>query len=243
MPVGVLDFPEISVVYARFAALTALSVDLGGWLLLYAGLDRDGVAVAMASNVAGAASLGLEPEAERAKASLRAGVCDFVVNNLDEALRILKNEIRKHNAVSVVLTGEVDAAVREMVERGLQPEVLGFDVPELMERGARVLAWDGPDVSGGMVSVRWSVEHEPLRWLPALDELAVRSLENVDARVRWVEASPRYLGRAFAGQRFVRMTETEADAFVAAAREAVKAGEIPVVVSVNRGGEMLSIGS
>ena len=43
MPFGVLDFPDIAIVYARFAALAALSADLGGWLLLYAGLDRDGV--------------------------------------------------------------------------------------------------------------------------------------------------------------------------------------------------------
>ncbi|MFZ0663170.1 MAG: hypothetical protein WAM66_10795 [Acidobacteriaceae bacterium] len=241
MPVGVLDFPDIATVYARFAALTALSADLGGWLLLYARLDRDGVAVAMASNVAGAASLGVEPDAELAKAALRSGVCDFVVINLGEALRILKNEIRKHNAVSVLLTDEVDPTIREIIARGVQPEVLAFPVTELMERGARVLASDGPGALDGMVPVSWSVEHETLRWLPALDELAVRSLETADARVRWIEASPRYLGRAFAGRRFVRMTMAEADAFVAAAREAVAAGSIQVPVSVTRGDEVVSI--
>ena len=238
MPFGILDFPDISVVYGRYAALMELSADVGGWLLLYAGLDRNGVAVAMASNVAGAASLGVEPNAERAKAALRAGVCDFVVNDLGEALRILKNEIRKRNGVSVVLEGDVDAALREMVERGVQPQVLAFPVPEMVERGARVFAEHASD---GMIPVSWSVEREPLRWLPVLDGLAVRALAAEDARMRWLEASPRYLGRAFAAQRFVRMAEPEADLFVAAVRKKVKAGEIPVDVTVRTRGEAVLI--
>lgn len=238
MPFGILDFPDISVVYGRYAALMELSADVGGWLLLYAGLDRNGVAVAMASNVAGAASLGVEPNAERAKAALRSGVCDFVVNDLGEALRILKNEIRKRNGVSVVLEGDVDAALREMVERGVQPQVLAFPVPEMVERGARVFA---EHISDGMIPVSWSVECEPLRWLPVLDGLAVRALAAEDARMRWLEASPRYLGRAFAAQRFVWMTEREADSFVAAVRKKVKSGEILAGVTVSIRGKAVLI--
>ena len=239
MPFGGLDFPEIAAVYARFAALTAMASDLGGWLVLYSGLERGGIAVAMASNVAGAASLGIEPDASRAKQALRAGVCDFLVNNLDEAVRILKNEIRKHGAVSVVLNGEADAAVGEIVARGVQPEVLTFPVRELMERGARVLS---TSVENALTPVTWSVASEPLRWLPVMDALASASLAVTDARVRWLEASPRYLGRVFAGQRFLRMTEAEADVFVAAVRAKVQAGAIPVAVSVTRGDEAILIG-
>lgn len=237
MPGGVLEFPDISVVYGRYAALTELSAELGGWLLLYARLNAGGVAVAMASNVAGAASLGLEPDAERAKAALRAGVCDFVVNELGEALRILKNEIRQRRGVSVVLTGAIDPIIAEIVTRGVQPEVLAFPVPELEARGARMLKLDA---AGELIPVTWSVDRESARWLPVLDALAVGALEKRDARVRWVEASPRYLGRAFAGQRFARMTESEADRFVAAAREATP-GKIPVSVSIDRGGEAIMI--
>jgi hypothetical protein len=241
MAFGGLDFPEIAAVYARFAALMALSSDLGGWLVLYSGLERGGIAMATASNVAGAASLGIEPDASRAKQALRAGVCDFLVNNLDEALRILKNEIRKHGAVSVVLSGDVDAAVAEIVARGVQPEVLAFPVLELMERGARVLS---TDVEDALTPVTWSVASEPLRWLPAMDALAVASLAaETEARVRWLEASPRYLGRVFAGQRFLRMTDAEADVFVATAQAEVRAGAIPVAVSITRGGEAISIPS
>lgn len=238
MSSGILEFPDISVVYGRYAALTDLSAELGGWLLLYARLDADGIAVAMASNVAGAASLGLEPDPERAKAALRVGACDFVVNELGEALRVLKNEIRQRRGVSVALTGAVDATLAEIVARGVQPEVLAFSVPELEARGARVL---GADAGGGMTPVAWGVAGDAPRWLPVLDGLAVGALEKRDARARWLEASPRYLGRAFAGQRFVRMTDREADGFVAAAREAVASGTISAGVSLRRGGESISI--
>src|SRR6185312_12990198 len=240
MPSGILEFPDISVVYSRYAALTDLSADVGGWLLLYAGLDCEGVAVAMASNVGGAASLGLEPDAERAKAALRAGVCDFLVNDLSESLRILKNEIRKRQAVSVVLTADRETAVAEMMERGVQPEVLAFAVPEMVERGARVLAGKAPD---GLIPLSWIVEREPMHWLTVLDGLAVSALEVKDARVRWLEASPRYLGRAFMSQRFVWMTKREADRFVAAVREKTTSGEISVGVTVKRDGDLALIQS
>lgn len=229
---GGLDFPEIGAVYARFAALMALSPDVGGWLLLYAGLDREGIAVAMASNVAGAASVGLEADPTRAKLALRAGVCDFLVNSLDEALRILKNEIRKRRPVSVILAGEVHAAVAEIIARGVQPEVIGFAVPELIARGARVLP---AGVEDGLTAVSWSVANEPLRWLPVLDGFAAAALESADARVRWLEGAPRYLGREFAEKRYMRMTRSEAERFTAAIREAVTTEQIPVEVFLVRG--------
>lgn len=238
MPSGELEFPEIAAVYARFAALMDLSADVGGWLMLYSGLDRDGIAVGMAGNIAGAASLGIEPDATRAKAALRAGICDFVVNNLDEALRILKNEIRKKQPVSVVVTTDVDATITEIVERGLQPEVVAFPVRALMERGATLI--EGEPQSD-METVTWSVASEPTRWLPVVDALAAASVGNAGARRRWIEASPRYLGRAFAGQRYVRMAGAEAEAFVRAAGEKARMRRIDVVVAIKRDGELTSI--
>lgn len=233
-----LDFPDIAAVYARFAALTAMSSNLGGALVLYTELDCDGIALAMAANIAGAASLGLESDAARAKNALRAGVCDFVVNSLDEALRILKNEIRKRLAVSVILTGEARAHVAEVVTRGVQPEIVAFAIPALMERGARLLTIGEENMQE---PVEWSVASEPVRWLPALDMLAIRALEDADARVRWIELSPRYLGRAFAGQRFLRMSGAELETFIEAARSAVKAGAFPAAISISRGGKPVPI--
>lgn len=234
MPSGALEYPDISHIYARFIALKAFVSDSSGSFFLYKRLNSDGLTVAIASNIAGAASLGVEPGAERAKAALRGGVCDFVVNNLDEALRILKNEIRKRRGVSVVLTAKPEAMVGEMIERGVQPDVLAFPVPELMERGARLLAAGKED---GLTSIAWSVERDGPQWLPALDRLAAASLPANDARRRWIELAPRYLGRSFAGQRYVRMSADEAEAFVSAVHQAA----IPAPVMIQRGGEKLLI--
>jgi hypothetical protein len=140
----------------------------------------------------------------------------------------------------VVLADDVDSAVAEIVARGVQPEVLAFAEPVLEARGARVLALEG---GGDRIPVVWSVDREPMCWLPVLDGLALGALEKKGARARWVEASPRYLGRMFAGHRFLRMTEGEAGRFVAAVREKVKSGEIPVGATVTRGSEMVAIGS
>jgi len=227
------DFPDIADIYDRHAALTADSSELGGSLVVYAGLDRSGIELASAANVASAASLGLESDVARAKAAIRSGACDFLVNTLDEALRILKNEIRKKNPVAVALVGHPPGLVAEMVERGVQPEVVEGAVPgmEVLEaRGARRLG-AAPDWG---VAVSWSVEREPARWLPAVDRLAVETLDpsqpSTTARRRWIEGAPRYLGRALAGQRYVRMSEGEADAFA----EAVRKGGVGVPVTVLR---------
>lgn len=231
-------FPTIADVYDRYAALAQSAGMLGGTLLLYSGLDTDGIAIAMASNVAGAASLGLEANADRAKQAVRDGVCDFVVNSLDEALRILKNEIRKSNVVSVVLIVVSKVAIEEIVKRGVQPDAVAFPEPVLQERGARLLV---AARHCEPVQMRWSVEQKGPQWLPVLDKLAVAVLDSEDARTRWIESAPRYLGRAYAGQRYVRMTEAEADAFVSAVRAATQSGMVPVQVLVERGGESIRI--
>ncbi len=233
------EFPDITDVYERFAALTAVSPELGGSLLVYVGLDRSGIALAIAANIAGAASLGVEPELARAKQSIRSGACDFLVNTLDEALRILKNEIRRKKAVSVVLGGGTPGVVAEMVERGVQPEIVVGDAPgmaTLEARGARRPEW----APGEGMAVTWRVAREPLRWLPVVDRMAAGALDPVSAataaRRRWLEAAPRYLGRELAGQRYLRMSEAEAEAFVAAVRREVESGGIGVAVTVSRDG-------
>lgn len=227
------DFPDITDVYERFAALTADAAKPGGSLLVYVGLDWRGIALAIAANISGAASLGLEPNLDRAKASIRRGACDFLVNTLDEALRILKNEIRRKNPVAVALVGAPPSVAAEMVERGVQPEMVEGATPGmevLEERGARRLA---PWVASGE-GVSWSVEREPLRCLPVLDSLAAMALDPADnttpARRRWLEAAPRYLGRGLAGQRYLSMSAAEADTFA----EAVLQAGVGVVVKVSR---------
>ena len=235
------DLPDIADIYDRFAALTADSAELGGSLVLFAGLDRDGIAFATAANIAGAASLGLEADVARAKAGIRNGAIDFLVNTLDEALRILKNEIRKKNAVAVALATDSRGALTEMVERGVQPDLVhgsveGIDT--LAGCGARRLDLGAQTGGPPAEEVSWSVDRDSFRWLPAVDRLAAAALvpanRTTTARKRWIENSPRYLGRALAGQRYVQMSEAEAEAFAAAVRRAETGREIPATVTVSR---------
>jgi hypothetical protein len=229
-----LDLPSIAQVYDRYAALKKLSSQLGGWLLLYTELNSRGLALAIAANTAGAASLGLESERERGKQALRHGVCDFLVNDLDEALRILKNELRKQRPVSVVLACDPQATVDQSIERGVQPDIVAFPEATLQLRGARLLPTEA-GAESGLQSVRWSVAQEAARWLPILDRAAAMALAEPAAdRRHWLAASPRYLGRSFAGQRYLRMASAEADVFQREVERLVSDKEIPVAVILKR---------
>src|SRR5256885_2303584 len=83
-----------------------------------------GGAQPLAATMAGAAFLGIDVDPERIKKRLKTGCCDFMVTTLDEALRILKNAVRKKENVSVGLVGNCADIVPELAERGVVPDVL-----------------------------------------------------------------------------------------------------------------------
>jgi urocanate hydratase len=83
-----------------------------------------GGAQPLAATMAGSSFLGIDVDAERIKKRLKTGYCDFMVNNLDEALRILKNAIRKKEAVSVGLDGNCADVIPELASRGVVPDLL-----------------------------------------------------------------------------------------------------------------------
>ena len=70
----------------------------------------------------GAAFLGIDVDPERIKRRVKTGYCDVMVNSLDEALRILKNAVRKGEAMSVGLVGNCADLIPEMAQRGVVPE-------------------------------------------------------------------------------------------------------------------------
>ena len=69
--------------------------DLAGRLIVSGGMGGMGGAQPLAATMTGAAFLGIDVDAERIKKRLKTGYCDFMVTTLDEALRILKNAVRK----------------------------------------------------------------------------------------------------------------------------------------------------
>src|SRR5437660_5472474 len=98
--------------------------DLGGKLIISGGMGGMGGAQPLAATMAGAAFLGIDVDPERIKKRLRSGYCDMMVNSLDEAMRILKNAVRKKEAVSVGLVGNCAEVLPELAARGVVPDIL-----------------------------------------------------------------------------------------------------------------------
>ena len=98
--------------------------ELSGKLIVSGGMGGMGGAQPLAATMTGAAFLGIDVDPERIKKRLKTGYCDFMVNTLDEALRILKNAVRKKEAVSVGLIGNCADVIPELAERGVVPDLL-----------------------------------------------------------------------------------------------------------------------
>jgi urocanate hydratase len=98
--------------------------DLAGKLVATGGMGGMGGAQPLAATMAGAAILCVEVDPERIKRRLKTGYCDVMVNSLDEALRILKNAVRKREATSVGLIGNCADVIPELAKRGVVPDLL-----------------------------------------------------------------------------------------------------------------------
>jgi hypothetical protein len=234
-----MRLPELCLIQERHLTLGRVALErfggaLGGRLLLVRGFAGVGIADAVAGLVAGTAVLCVDGNVEHdpglLREGLRAGLCDFVVAHLDEALRILKNELRQKRAVCVGLNAGAAACLAEMAERGVQPDLLaqsGADdgLQVFAERGAVTLPVVESWASLLPCGVSWTVQQERVRTMPLLARLAAESLERegpeTAARAQWLEASPRVLGRAFGGGQCLRMTQAEAKRFAARAADEV----------------------
>jgi urocanate hydratase len=209
---------------------------LGG-KLLYAGELAQGRALVVAGNIAGAATLAATADAAAQKQAIRDGVVDFLVTTLDEALRILKNEIRKHETVAVCVGHAPDAVEREMLERGVQPDLLaggatgGAECEAFLSQGARRI--ESFDAEESQTLLTWRVAAAPAQWLPKIDAIALNCLSPADGSARrWLRLAPRYLGRLAQGIRFLRCDEQTALEFRNRVQTAMDRGEIGVPVEI-----------
>lgn len=148
-------------VYLGFCSLWALEgAPLCGRFVLLWGEE----AQAAGARIAGAATLLLRGDAGEARQAVRTGAADFLVTSLEEALRILKNELRRKLPVGVCLHAPLAEALQACVERGVQPDYLGAPEAALQARGARLISWQmrpwGEALLAGQA--HW------LRWAPAM---------------------------------------------------------------------------
>jgi hypothetical protein len=237
MSVARMQLPELTDIHDNFLALSRFARErfgdtLGGKLLLRSPFDVDGIATVIGASIAGAASLCLDADGDRLRGALRSGFVDFVVATLDEAVRILKNEIRRARSVSVGVATNPETCLNSMIERGLQPNLLSglqHEAMILQDRGGIVITGQpGPDAETSLLE--WSVVDNAARAMQHLAGLAAESLDShrddTGARHRWLAQSPRYLGRSFASRQCLRMTAGEIADFLSHARSELPAAQI-----------------
>jgi Urocanase Rossmann-like domain len=214
LPVAFDFILEVECLYAGLISAAARAPDssLGGSLVYAGALGAEGRALAAAANIAGAASLAVIPGAAAQKQAVREGVVDFLITGLDEALRILKNQLRKREPVAVCVAASLEAVEDEMFARGVLPDLLGPGVSDTAASrwpASRVV----PAVlQEGQMLVAWSVAAAPAVWLPRMDTLAAACLPaDAAAARRWLRMAPRYTGRLAQGVRLLRCSHTAAE--------------------------------
>ncbi len=112
--------------YETFAAAARkhFGGDLAGKLVVSGGMGGMGGAQPLAVTMNGGAFLGIDVDAERIKRRVKTGYCQVMVNDLDEALRILKNAVRKCEPASVGLVGNCADLIPALAKRGVVPDLL-----------------------------------------------------------------------------------------------------------------------
>ncbi len=216
--------------------LAAPETGLGGKLFYAGELDHDGRALVVAANIAGAATLVATADREAQKQAIRLGVVDFVVTTLDEALRILKNQLRKRETVSVCVALPLSNVDREMNERGVAPDLLRRDMAVPPCHRALIVQEGAPtetDPGKTPALVTWRVDSAPAHWLPKLDAIALDCLDaDAWAARRWLLLSPRYLGRMAQDLRLLDSNREFAARFIERVRQSVDRGEITVGLEI-----------
>jgi urocanate hydratase len=218
---------------------------LGGNLFYAGDLDDESRALVVAANIAGAATLVAAADSAAQKRAIHDGVADFVVTTLDEALRILKNQLRKRETVAVCVALPPSEVDREMNERGVAPDLLRRElrIPPLHEAlllrqnaEALIVAEDdptGPYPSRTPALVTWRVDSALPKDLAKLDEIALTCLDPEEWKSRrWLRLSPRYLGRLAQGLRLLDADLEFAARFIEQVKQCVGSSEIAVAVEI-----------
>jgi urocanate hydratase len=249
--------PSQAAVYRNYLHLLSIPADqspnssmksLAGRLVVCVGFGLKGAELALATTIAGGAFLGIDPSSEHLKAAVRNGSCDFMVNTLDESLRVLKNELRRQKALSVGLLGDASTILPAMVDRGVQPDLIADTLPpdnetasiqrdalhQLIARGAVSVDTrsDKSFHSSEMVEVVWTASS--LADLKRMDALALEQLPPDDIiRQRWLRQASGCFHRQRPLQRVLELLPEELISLLRAFQNAASASAIqsPAAVS------------
>ena len=204
-----------------YAELLSRYDTLASRLIFTHGARCSATGLAAAVNIAGGVSLLVDPDAVTVKATFRSGGLDFLVTNLDEALRVLKNEIRKHTPLSVALIADPAAVLAEMQARGVQPDLeISFgESPDSLALTSLSLATDAGLIQPSTHALAWltarswsenTVPAETTADLRALDVHLIQQLPSGDAiRLQWLRRIPHYVRPAAGTGRTIWLTPAE----------------------------------
>jgi urocanate hydratase len=228
----IAGMPRQAGVYHIYLALqsvaaTRFSASLAGRLVFHPGFDRRGAELAVATTIAGGAFLGTDDEPQALKTAVRSGACDFMVNTLEEALRVLKNEVRKKTPLSAGLLGDAEEVLAAMVARGVQPDLIAAPEADAGERSAGMAAaWEElvrrgaktislPDDAAVPGEMSWTaLRPQEMR---RMDSIALTVIPEQDAvRRRWLEQAPGYFYREHPLERVFSGTAEERERLAAA---------------------------
>jgi len=98
--------------------------DLSGKLVLTAGLGGMGGAQPLAVTMNGGVCLAVEVDPARVEKRLRTGYCEMMVEDLDEALKLCQAAVKRREPLSIGLVGNASEVHREIVKRGVVPDVV-----------------------------------------------------------------------------------------------------------------------
>jgi hypothetical protein len=203
-PAAISFIAQVEQAYASLMQSAAArgEENLGGKLLYAGELDEPGRILAVAGNIAGAATLAGSAHRTALRQAMRSGAIDFLVTSLDEALRILKNEIRKRQPIAVGVSVPAEEMLRQMLDRGVLPDLLppllqsSPAPPEFaafMARGAQRIA--ARPLQPGSKFLIWPIPADFALRPAEFDALLLKHVSPDDhAKRRWLRLSPRYLG-------------------------------------------------
>jgi hypothetical protein len=191
--------------------------DWGGKLILCLGPDCAQSGVPSAVSIAGGTTLAIDSDAAAMKSAMRAGYLDFIVNSLDEALRTLKNEIRQKRPLSVGLIADVDSALTETIERGLQPDL------QFMPEGCPDLSYPQLQTlrARGMTRLSAPTTEKKQQYECFYPAQTAAELREIDAGLisvlpaddilhrKWIERVPKYLREARSAGRWIWLSDKE----------------------------------
>ena len=98
--------------------------DLRGKFILTGGMGGMSGAQPLAGKMAGAVILVVEVDRNRIERKIKEGYCDYLVETVDEALKLVKELTEKKEPASIGLVGNCVDVHKELLNRGVTPDIV-----------------------------------------------------------------------------------------------------------------------